>query len=55
MNIRKLAYSLAVVMLSYGGFSKNAPLFTFKIRNKVCRREIILALLTVVPKVTPVL
>ena len=55
MNIRKLAYSLAVVMLSYDVLSKNAPLSTFKIRNGVGKREIILALFTVVPKVTPVL
>ena len=55
MNTRKLAYSLAVIMVSYDVLSKNAPLSTFKIRNRVSRREIILALFTVVPKVTPVL
>ena len=35
-------------------FHKNAPLPTFKTRNRVSRREIILALFTVVPKVSPV-
>ncbi|MCK4475774.1 MAG: hypothetical protein KAU16_03525 [Methanophagales archaeon] len=37
------------------GFHKNAPLSTFKIINRVGGREIILALFTVVPKVSPVL
>ncbi|GAI39504.1 unnamed protein product [marine sediment metagenome] len=54
MNIRKLAYTLAVIMVSYDVLSKNAPLSTFKIRNRISRSEIMLALFTVVPKVSPV-
>jgi len=40
-------------MLSYDVLSKNVPLSTFKIRNRVSTRGIILALFTVVPKVSP--
>jgi len=51
MNTRKFAYSLAIAILSYDGFHKNAPLSTFKIRNSTSKKEIILALFTVVPTV----
>jgi hypothetical protein len=41
-------------MLSYDGLSKNAPLFAFKIRKGVSKREIILALFTAASEVSPV-